>query len=37
MIIALFLQAVLRATSSEMDGLVQKVGQHVNMPVRLFE
>ncbi|XP_065887701.1 centrosomal protein of 128 kDa-like [Dysidea avara] len=26
-------EAVLRATSAEMDGLVQKVGQHINMPV----
>jgi len=35
MIGIIILQAVLRATSAEMDGLVQKVGQHVNMPVRI--
>jgi len=37
MIFALFLQAVLRATSAEMDGLVQKVGRNVNMPVRIAQ
>lgn len=27
-------QAVLRAATSEMDELVEKIGQHVNVPVR---
>ena len=28
-------QAVLRAATSEMDELVEKIGQHVNVPVRI--